>query len=374
MKLIHIVENLEKGAVENWLVSVFLNSRELRTEWSWTFYCILGKPGRLDERVRQAGGTIIYAPCSISDKMKFLKHLRTTLVIGQYDIIHAHHDFLSGFYMLAAMGLPGRKLIHVHNNDHAVPVGSQALRKILLPMLRRSCFWLADDIVAISEFTREDFKNNYSGNKPRFHVLYYGIDMMKFDIPADPVKLRMSYGMPADARVLLFTGRMIREKNPVYVVDILNALLQLRPDVYALFIGNGEQREVVLARADELGVQEHVRVVGWSDNIAATMKSVDVFVFPRHEFPKEGLGLVVVEAQCAGLPVFLSHGIVKDAVVIEALACYLNLDDPKDWATQIHKVLNDSPRVSRDQALRSMMGSKFSLNHSTKKLIDLYEN
>ena len=204
--------------------------------------------------------------------------------------------------------------------------------------------------------------------------LYYGIEMMKFDIPADPVKLRMSYGMPADARVLLFAGRMIREKNPVYVVDILNALLQLRPDVYALFIGNGEQREVVLARADELGVQEHVRVVGWSDNIAATMKSADVFVFPRHEFPKEGLGLVVVEAQCAGLPVFLSHGIVKDAVVIEALACYLNLEDPKDWATQIHKVLNDSPRVSRDQALRSMMDSKFSLNHSTKKLIDLYEN
>ena len=53
MKIIHIVENLDKGAVENWLVNIFIESRKTRPGWEWTFYCILGKEGRLDEKVKK---------------------------------------------------------------------------------------------------------------------------------------------------------------------------------------------------------------------------------------------------------------------------------------------------------------------------------
>ena len=60
LKIIHIVENLDKGAVENWLVKTFIESRKMYPNWQWTFYCILGKEGRLDEKVKAAGGEIIY--------------------------------------------------------------------------------------------------------------------------------------------------------------------------------------------------------------------------------------------------------------------------------------------------------------------------
>ena len=92
MKIIHIVENLDKGAVENWLVNIFLESRKIRPDWEWTFYCILGKPGRLDENVRNAGARIIYSPVTVSNKLSFLKYLRIELKRGGYDILHAHHD------------------------------------------------------------------------------------------------------------------------------------------------------------------------------------------------------------------------------------------------------------------------------------------
>jgi hypothetical protein len=102
MKIIHIVENLDKGAVENWLVSIFIESRKIRPDWEWTFYCILGNEGRLDEKVRSAGGRIIYSPVTVSNKLAFLKNLRRELTKGRYDILHAHHDYLSGFYLLAS--------------------------------------------------------------------------------------------------------------------------------------------------------------------------------------------------------------------------------------------------------------------------------
>jgi len=372
MRLVHIVENLDKGAVENWLVNVFLESRHRRPDWQWTFYCILGRPGRLDERVLAAGGEIIYAPVSISRKLAFLRHLRHTLAAGNYDVIHAHHDFLSGFYMMASAGLRGRKIIHVHNNDEGIPVGSPGLRKMLIPVFRRMAFLFADEIIGISTHTLETFRHHYTGKKPGFRVLYYGIGMDRFAGQVDREAFRRAHGLPADSRILLCAGRMIHEKNPVFVVDILQSLLARRQDVYAVFVGKGDLEPAVRERARSLGIEDHIRMIGWSDDIPGIMKASDAFVFPRLEEPKEGLGLVVVEAQCAGLPVFISNGIVPDAVVLKDMAQWLKPGNPGAWADLIGQSL-DKERSEQEKCLDLMRKSHFSLDHATGYLVRIYE-
>jgi glycosyltransferase involved in cell wall biosynthesis len=373
MKLIHIIENLDKGAVENWLVNVFLESRKTRPDWEWTFFCILGQPGRLDKKVLEAGGEIIYAPMSVSDKLGFLRFLRKTLRHKSYDIIHAHHDFLSGFYMLATVGMPARKLIQVHNNDEGIPVGNESLRKILLPIFRKLAFWLADDILAISENTRDEFRKGYRHKKPLFRVLYYGIHMDKFDIPVNPLTFRRANILPDNSKILLYTGRMIQEKNPVFVVDVLKHLRSLRDDVFAVFVGTGDKMKEVTDRAEEMGLKDRVRLIGWSDDIPGIMKSADVLVFPRKEFPKEGLGLVVVESQCAGLPVFTTQGIVKDAIILDELFFSLDLTSPEIWAKAIHDLLEKGAPIKKEKALERMLLSKFEIKRATANLISVYE-
>src|SRR5687768_6841150 len=118
LKIIHIVENLDKGAVENWLVNIFFETRKIKPDWHWTFYCILGREGRLDQKVRNAGGEIIYSPVSVSRKLAFLRNLRKVLIAGGYDIIHSHHDYLSGYYLTATAGIKFRKrVLQIHNTD-----------------------------------------------------------------------------------------------------------------------------------------------------------------------------------------------------------------------------------------------------------------
>lgn len=374
MRLIQIVENLDLGAVENWLVNVFVESRSRRPEWEWTFYCTLGRPGRLDEKVRAAGGRIIHAPCTVSDRVAFLRHLRKTLTEGNFDVMHAHHDYLSGFYLIAAVGLPiRRRIVHLHNNDRALPVGSPVLRKMLLPVFRRLVLSLSDEVVAISEHTRDDFRQGHSGRRPLFSVLYYGIDMSRYGLAVDRDGLHARLGIPASGRILLYAGRMIREKNPVFVVDVLKALLDLRNDVHAVFVGKGELDVAVRARAEALGVADHVHILGWTNDMAGMMGASDAFVFPRLEHPREGLGLVVVEAQCAGLPFFITEGIVHDAVVIEEMAHYLSPKDPPAWAAQLDALLNAPPPVERGEALHRMRASRFELGNATDNLTELYE-
>lgn len=372
LKVIHVVEYLDKGAVENWIVNVFIESKKIRPNWEWTFYCILGREGRLDGKVREAGGEIIYARCTISEKLKFLKALRKTLKRGQYDIIHSHHDYLSGFYLLASEGVKFKKrILQIHNTDEALPVGNKLLGKILLSPLKRLAIHYSDLIVGISVHALKQFIKTTSLSKKQSKVLYYGVDMSPFEIDESAYSFKDKLSLPATAKLLLFSGRMNELKNPVFVVDILAELLKTDKDYFAVFVGEGDLLKDVEQQAAHYNISSHVMLLGWRKDLPAIMKASDVFVFPRQEEPKEGLGLVVVEAQAAGLPMLLSHGIVEDAIVIPELANFISLDNnPAEWAD---KILTIKKNISSAKALESMKNSKFALPIATQNLVKLYE-
>jgi glycosyltransferase EpsF len=374
VKIIHIVENLDKGAVENWLVNVFLKSREIRPDWQWTFYCILGQEGRLDEVVRKAGGIILYSPVTISQKLPFLRYLRSTLQIGQYDIIHAHHDYLSGFYLLASIGIKAKKrILHIHNTDKELPVGNRVLKCLLLAPLKRLAFGLSDTIVGISKDTLAEFKGKTKNKRIQFKVLYYGIDLSAFTLETNQLWLKTALNIPQSDKLLLFIGRLNPLKNPVFVVDILSEILTERKDVYALFVGQGDLKDAIIQKALQLNVLDHIRLLGWRNDIPQILHSVDLFVFPRLAYPKEGLGLVVVEAQAAGLGMLLSHGIVEDAVVIRPLVHFLpNVTDTNLWAKKIMDLLDAAPPCTKEEAYRKMQSSPFELSTGTNNLLALY--
>ena len=375
MKIIHIVENLDKGAVENWLVSIFIESRKIRPDWEWTFYCILGNEGRLDEKVRSAGGRIIYSPVTVSNKLTFLKNLRRELTKGKYDILHAHHDYLSGFYLLASAGIKFKKrFLHVHNTDKALPVANRTVHNILLGPFRRFALTLSDQVIGISKHVLEEFAKSKRVPDEKFIILYYGVNFDRFKGEVQQQTILKEFNLPANAKTLLYAGRMNELKNPVFVVEVLAELLKKRNDVYAIFIGQGDEQQMVKYKAVELSVDDHIRISGWHNDVPAVMKGVDIFIFPRKEHPKEGLGLVVVEAQAAGLPMFITNGIVSDAIVIDELAHINSLDDASIWAGQINDVLNAHSPLSRVDALEKMRSSPFELNRATKNLIDIYEH
>lgn len=374
MRIIHIVENLDKGAVENWLVDIFIESRKIRPSWEWTFYCILGKEGRLDEKVRDAGGEIIYSPVTISNKLAFLSNLRKVLQERKYDILHAHHDYLSGFYLLASLGKKFKKrLLHVHNTDRALPVGNRILHNLLLAPFKQLALLFSDQVIGISKNTLEEFAGRKDVPDQKFIILYYGVDFDRFDIQTSKISMFEEFNLPENAILILYVGRMNELKNPEFVVDVLAELLKTRNNVYAVFIGQGERQAAVKSKAEGLNIINHIRIFGWHNNVPAIMNNADVFVFPRKQYPKEGLGLVVVEAQAAGLPMFITDGIVNDAIVIDKLAHFNNLEDPSVWAQQIARVLDANVPLSRSEALATMKQSPFELKKATKNLVDIYE-
>ncbi len=101
----HIIESLNRGAVENWLVRTLKHAMRCGGQTDWTFYCTLGRPGALDDTALAAGARIVYSPVPLANKIAFIGALRKELIRVKPDVMHCHHDLVSAVYLVAATGL-----------------------------------------------------------------------------------------------------------------------------------------------------------------------------------------------------------------------------------------------------------------------------
>lgn len=341
----------------------------------WTFYCVLNRTGQLDEEAQALGARVILSPVPISRKLEFVKALRTELLRGQYEAMHCHHDLVSGLYLIAATGLPIRKrIVHIHNADEVMPASSKVKQAILRPIMRRVCLSFTDQIVGISNHTLDTFLAGRKRLLGRDIVHYYGVDPTPFGrTRADRVAFRRKLGFTENAKLLLFAGRLVPEKNPLFAVDVLAEMRRLDPAVSGVFAGTGSLEEEIYRRAAELNLGKYVRMLGWRSDIADIMSCCDLFILPRPEHPMEGFGLAVVEAQLAGLRLLISRGIADDPLLPTAVYRRLSLADPvQAWAKAAIEMLA-GPAPLSSVAIKTLQASPMDMDRALAGLLALYQ-
>jgi glycosyltransferase involved in cell wall biosynthesis len=374
-RVLHVVENLDRGAVENWLIGMLGHAREKEVGIDWSFYCILERPGAMDEKTRALGARVIHSPVPIVKKLQFVRALRDELRRGEYDVVHCHHDLVSAVYLLAAAGLPiDRRIVHVHNADESVLTPSLWKQRLYREPMRMVCLTLADRIVGISNHTLDAFLAGRHRRTERDSVHYYGVDSTRFEMSVgDRLKFRRDLDLGGNSRILLFAGRMVPEKNPVFAVDVLAEMRRQDPGTMGVFVGAGSLEEAVRQRCAELGVENAVRFLGWRDDVQEIMCCSDWFILPHPEEPMEGFGIAIVEAQLAGLRMLLSRGILDDPLLPTANFRRLALaDGPQVWAKAAMELMQ-LPAPSRAAALAALRQSPFDMDTALADLLSLHK-
>ena len=340
----------------------------------WTFYCALGRDGILDKKVRSLGVRVVHSPVPLSQKAHFLRALRQELSTGNYDVLHCHHDIMSATYLISALGIPIRqKIVHVHNADETLPTSSAIKKRLLREPMRQLCLTMADRIVGISNHTLDTFLAGHARRPERDFVHYYGVDPKPFqNAVADRGRFRRECDLPDDALILLFAGRVVPEKNPTFVVDVLASIRRFQPKTFAVFAGLGSLTEEVVARAKALGVENAVRILGWRSDIAEVMSCCDWFILPHPEHPPEGFGLAVVEAQLAGLRLLLSLGVPDDPLLPTASFRRLSLSEAPDAWAQAAKELLCEPAPTRAASIAALHRSPMDMDRALNGLLSLY--
>ena len=136
-----------------------------------------------------------------------------------------------------------------------------------------------------------------------------GIDTRRFQFrPEVRTRVRQELGL-GDSFVFGHGGRLCEQKNQAFLLEAFAKTAGRRPDSRLLLIGQGEDRSDLESRAEALNIADRVIFHGTSDRVPELLWAMDVFAFPSRF---EGLGIVAVEAQAAGLPTVCAEAVPEE--------------------------------------------------------------
>jgi len=238
----------------------------------------------------------------------FVHHvLQTEDFIGPFDVIHAH-DWLVGNAMIWIKQARARKaVLTIHSTEYGR--GGNHFhrgRPERISYQERAATYWADQVITVSHCLKNEIMWMYEVPESKVSCIYNGVNARRYDGWVTPAEIKARYGIGAMDPTILFSGRMVYQKGPDLLVEAIPAILKYYPQARFVFVGDGEMRGCVEARAGELGVRHAVRILGFKSNqeLADLYKACDVVCVPSRNEP---FGIVVLEAWSAGKPVIATR-------------------------------------------------------------------
>lgn len=254
-----------------------------------------------------------------------------------------------------AARLAGLKKI-IYRRGSAIPIQNTFLNRFLFGHV-------LTDVIANSEETRRTLLKNNPNlvSKEKIHVIYNGIDLENYDKQA--VTPPFQFG--SDTLVLGHAGRLSKEKNQRFLIDVAVHLKRQGVDFKLLIAGTGELETDLKSYAHQQGVESEVLFLGFVKDIKSFMYSIDVFLLSSWW---EGFGYVLVEAMAAGKPVVAFDSSSTPEIVDDGVNGYLV--EPRNVREYAEKILelDEDKRISFGQAARGKVESCFESEKNLSKL------
>ncbi len=314
--------------------------------------------------------------------------LRTeaTFPHGHYDLVHSHY-WLSGQVGSVLADRWGVPLVHAMHTMAKVKNASLADGDTPEPPARvigeEQVVAASDVLVANTADEAGQLIELYDAPQERVRVVHPGVDLDVFGAARTGGRsgARRRLGLPADARVLLFVGRLQPLKAPDVLLRGVAALLATRPDLRPSLVvpivggpsGSGTDHPDSLTKlASQLGIADVVRAVppAAHADLASWYAAATLVCVPSYS---ESFGLVALEAQACGTPVVAARvGGLPVAVHDGVSGALVDGHDPQAWARQLELML-DRPRLldSMGQAaVRHAAG--FSWDRTAEQTVQVY--
>jgi glycosyltransferase involved in cell wall biosynthesis len=384
IKALHILHGFGTGGAETWMVEVARHiQRHPELGLRVDFLLTGAEKLALDDEIISTGARIFYVRYSLGKAFAFRRQFLKVLREGQYDAVHDHQDFISGWHFLLGIGaLPPKRIAHLHNPYNFVHnyVHNPA-RWFLFRAGRLLVLGLATAITGTSDAVMDVYGyDKWPYKVKRVPPAYCGFEPKAFlyDAIARNGFFNERCWKPG-VRMALFVGRIglqsfdksVNHKNPEFAFTLAKYLVTKDPTWKFLFVGfKGELGAQMEQETAALGLSDHIQFLGLRRDVPVLMSAADVLVFPSFW---EGLGMVAVEAQASGLPVLASDTIPAEATVITEGVRRLSLKEPLEvWYDAIRQT--PLPSESRTRRNEKIAGSPFSIAGSVNYLIKLYKD
>jgi D-inositol-3-phosphate glycosyltransferase len=305
--------------------------------------------------------------------------------LGYYDVVHSHY-WLSGQVGALARDRWGVPLVHSMHTMAKVKNDALAEGDTPEPAARvigeEQVVDAADVLVANTDLEARQLIDLYDADPGRVEVVHPGVDLGLFR-PLDKTAARAALGLPNDAAVLLFAGRIQPLKAPDVLLRAVAVLLRRQPGLRRHLVvpivggpsGSGLDRPESLAGlAADLGIADVVRFVPpvSQAELAEWYAAATLVAVPSYN---ESFGLVAIEAQATGTPVIAAAvGGLTTAVRHGRSGLLVDGHDPERWADALQRVVLDEHLRIALEAGALEQARSFSWTMTAARTLEIYES
>lgn len=369
IKVLHIVGAMNRGGTETMLMNLYRNIDKSKVQFA--FISFSKDQAHYDEEIKSMGGRIIYVPQPrILGLNKAVRDLLEVInKYGPYKVVHAHTLFNSGIGMIAAKKANIKiRITHAHttaDNEKSF------IRKIYIKYMRSIINKNSTHLLACSDEAGKYLFGEKSTQYSNYIFFSNLIDYKKiFNVNQEKTIQFKRDNDLNDKLVIGHIGTLKIAKNQKFLIEITNYLVNKNHNIKLLLVGEGTMREELECLAKEYKIEEDIIFVGLREDIDVMLSSMDVFVFPSIY---EGLGLVLLEAQAAGLPCLVSQAIQPEADINLGLIKQLNLGDGVEkWSNAILE-MNNYSKLDKETIQDAFENSDYSTEKCINKLMSIYE-
>lgn len=323
---------------------------------------------RLDD-FQNTGAHIIWT-CSLGNIKKKIKHLLllyNELKKGRYDVFQTNIDLFNGPNVFIAWlaRIPIREC-HSHNSQQSreLQAGKTLKVKLYQKIMRWLCWTFSNrrggcSAIAMDFLFKEKWKNDkYS------KVVHNGIELTDYMTSFDINKKKRELDLKRKYNICT-VGRISYQKNPLFIVDVMRELFLKRDDCDFVWVGSGDMEEQIQDKIADYKIADRMHMLGLRKDVSEILRSTDIFFLPSYF---EGLAIVLIEAQAAGLPCVTASTTPLESNCGSLL--YLPLEESvSDWAQTLSDILDGKIELKVDPEKLN----EYSIGHMVKEMEGLFE-
>ena len=275
----------------------------------------------IDDEIKSMGGKVYKVEPYEKNILKSMHQCYEIFKTNHYSIVHSHMNTLSVFPLFEAWraGVPVR-IAH----SHSTAAKGEGFRTIMKYMLRPFATLFSTHYCACSEYAGRWLFGDKLFDNGKVHLVKNAIDLDRFSFKPE-VRQKVRKELNIDGKFVVgHVGRFVYQKNHNFLIDIFCEIHRKRPNSVLLLIGEGPLQEQIRQKVSELGLTDSVRFLGLRKDVPDLYQAMDVFVLPSFY---EGLPVVGVEAQAAGLPCLISDAVTRE-IALTPLVTFLDLSHP----------------------------------------------
>ena len=216
------------------------------------------------------------------------------------DLVHLHSRIGADVMGGIAARLTGTPVVHTRRVDNPEPPWLVALK-----------YRLHDRVVAISEGIGQVLLSEGLPAE-KLRVVRSAVDWSRYQMPCERVTAAARLGIPTDALLVGVVAQLIPRKGHRFLLRVLPDLAKAHPKLRVLIFGQGPLQAELDAEIAAMGLADLVRLVGFRDDLHQLLPCLDLLVHPA---TMEGLGVSLLQAASAGVPILASRaGGIPEAV------------------------------------------------------------